>query len=90
MLLTIARTVQSRVVALSLVNVRTIQVGKPRLDVPCRDEDGDVLVLFSRFQALDLARVRQFFVPADDSRIITVEDHNETLRETVAIGSVGG
>ncbi len=90
MLLTITRTDQSRVVALDLVNVLTIEVGNPSLDVPCRDKDGDMLVLFSRLHALHLARIRQFYVPAADSRMITIKNHNEPLRDTVAIGSVGG
>lgn len=87
--LAITRTAQARIVTPLLINIRTFQIGEPRLDVPRGNDNGDSVILLPRFDALRLAGTVQLFQPAGNARAIAIHKNNEALRDSMAIHSVG-
>ena len=84
MLLAVSRAAQPRVVIPSLIDRFAIQVGKPRLDTPCRDENGHSVAILPGLDLLRPTSLNEGIQARLHATIISVQHDKKGLPDLAA------
>lgn len=88
MLFTLSWPSKSGVASFRFVNGGAIKVGKPSLDVPCRNQNRDFLALLRHGNLALLALFGKLLHAASHSQTVAVDHDNQSLRDPIPVLSI--